>query len=155
MTAPIRSAAKQRLYSLAADALTGVQVTYSEPSTFATRCVWFGPVSGGMGPGPMKSGRKIRMDEFTIEVHILAFGGGADDGYEMDVAAEALLAEVDSVVADSSTLAVDGSGLPGLTFCRMTDGYEGPNCGPMEIAGKVAGYGSEITANVLFHTRLT
>jgi hypothetical protein len=107
-----------------------------------------------MTPGPMKTGRKVRFDEFRIAVHCLAYAGGdTSDGADMDEAVSDLFAEVDNVLADSSTLAVDGSGLEGLNHAYLTE-VDGPNCGPFVIAEKAAGMGSEIIARVYCHTRL-
>lgn len=153
-TSSIRADAKQRLYDLLRLALSGVQVSYSEPYQFEARSVWLGETAGTMAPAQLSAGRKRRSDEFTISVHCLAYGGGQGDGAAMDGVVSTLFAEVEGVLADSPTLAVDGSGLPGLNHAYLTE-VTGPNPGPFVIAEQAAGFGSEIIARAYCNARLT
>lgn len=151
---PIRAAAKKRLYDLLRTRLTGVQVEYNEPAGFEQSCVWLGKISGGSTVRHLKSGAKTRTDDFTIEVSALALTTGEPDGYEADVAAAALWAEVDGLLRVSPFLSIDGDGLSGVTGARLGD-YEGPNCGWYEIAGNTQAFGSSVSGVVVVQSVLT
>ena len=153
-TAPIRTNAKRRLYDLARTQLPGVQVTYSEPNQWAQTCVWLGEVKGASRPAALKAGRKPRFDDFTIAVHCLAQRSDTSDYAEVDELVEGLWAEVDSIVADSPTLAVDGSGLAGLIAATLGE-VDGPLDGVLIVDEQVAAISAEIIGQVQFKSHLT
>ena len=152
--APARVAARVRLFQMLDNALTGVEVSYSEPSMIERQSVWLGTVEGQMSPGPLKAGRKRRYDEFSITVHCFAVNPGESDAQAADAAVADLFSAVDDVVANSANLAVDGNGLPGLTGAYLTT-VDGPNPGPYMVGEQAAGYGSELIARVFFQTYLS
>ena len=152
-TAPIRSATKRRLFDLLAAELTGFQVTYTEPAQFAPRSIWLGQATGASRPGALTAGRKIRMDDFTIEVHCLAYET-TDDFPAIDEAAEALWGAVDDALATSPTLNLGGIALPGL-IAATAGNWAGPSNGMIVVNDNVSAFSSEVIGQVSCTSRLT
>jgi hypothetical protein len=106
-------AAKTALVSLIGAALatsgpgsTAIQVAYGRPADnlLARECVYVGDVTGTQSvPVARGSGRKTRQEEYRVEVvvAVLMVEGEVTDA---EARAYTLLAEVEDVVADDSTL---------------------------------------------------
>lgn len=147
-----RVAVKQRLLDLLQSAdglvsLPGNAVTYSQPrNDIATDAVWIGDINGvesGIAT-PIKSGRAVRNDAFTVNVEIVGVAKGDKTGDAADARVLEIFGWVEDVIAESRTL---GS-LPGVLFCQL-EPYDGPN--PVELPG---GSGARITVPVLVSTQL-
>jgi len=151
-TTSIRAEAKARLVLLLGNdpALADVQLRHSPPREgIEGRSVFLGDSRGAASINGLKSGRKVRRDEWVQDVWLRAAAQGDASTEQSDADVLEMFAALEDLLADNPTLSLDGNGLPGLIHGILRD-YDGPS---PEI--DETGVASTIRAEVSFLARLT
>ena len=107
------------LTKLQADAtLTNIQVTYADSGGAMRReSVFMGDInSSEQVPESLSSGRRRRIEDYTLDVHVVVQSKAAGV-QEAEERAVALAAAVEGVVSDYPQL---GGGVTGLMFCEVS-----------------------------------
>lgn len=145
-TTPIRVATKtavvERLRARAG--LQGVQIAYTWPGKDAKdELIFFAGTTGKLNVPTMKTGRRARIDEFTLTLHIGAGKKGQRTAEVADARAEALFAEIDDLMATD-----DFGDIDGLKWIYVDEVIFGPpDLGP-------EGYLVLVTVDLACHARL-
>lgn len=142
----VRTAAKQKLTELLAEALPGVQVLYGhQPRVMQNECVWTDDISQGeVTVAAQNAVRQPRDDRFVIDVYCFAKVPGRTC-LEQEVRVEELYAALENVLADHPTLEMK----PVIAHAIQ----KGPCIGPESDAVE-EGFESLISASVEVLSRL-
>lgn len=152
-TTSLRTTVQARLVEIFTTALATagvdggqVPVHWSMPGERATReHVWFDQTDGTVEISAMRAGRKPRIDEFGIDVVVVANSPGST-AQQAAVRSEELYSLLESVIADDPVI---GGGITGLNWVRVSR-VRGPLCRPTDPAGWRAVWRLTLTC----HTRL-
>jgi hypothetical protein len=138
-------AVRARLVALLEAALPDAQISYGHPGdTMDRETIFLGQARGSHSLATVRSGRRTRDEEYTIDVWVATTAVGPTP-QEASERAWTLAAELEDVCADDATL-----GLPGVLWARIDDWQDTPT-----FDDERRGWATTLRIGVAVRSRLT